>query len=73
MNVSAHAARRYCERVNPTLSPIQAIAAIQAHDAAVSAAIRFRAPVVKLGNGARLVIQDDTVVTVLGRGMVAPR
>ena len=68
--ITAHAATRYCERVNPRLTIDEARCAIRDHQWAIDVAVRERAPVVKLGTGHKLLIINDVVVTVLPRGSV---
>lgn len=63
--ISHHATVRYRERVNPALSADEAREAIRGHAAAIGVAIGFGCPCIKLACGARLVLNDATVVTVL--------
>lgn len=63
--VSQHAAVRFCERVDPSLSIPEAKAAIRAHAHVIGVAIGFGCPCIKLASGARLVLSGSTVVTVL--------
>lgn len=67
MMITAHAATRWCERVNPRLTPVEAVTALRAYERAVDRAAAFGCECVKLGCGARLVLKGDAVVTVLGR------
>lgn len=72
MIVSAHAAERWIERVDPSATIPQARSAIQSHSRAIEAAISIGAPVVRLGNGWKLVVREDVVVTVIGRFSMGP-
>lgn len=72
INITHHAALRYCERVDPSLSPIEAIALLRRHVAAISIAATFGCGVIRLGNGARLILSGWDVVTVLGRSQFPP-
>lgn len=63
MIVTRHAIDRYRERVEP-VTPAEAEAVMRTQ--AVQAAIAFGAKAVRLGNGARLVLEGETIVTVLG-------
>ena len=65
MIITTHAAERYIERVDPTLTLDQARAAILTSERAVEAAAGFGCRTVKLGNGGRLQLDGLTVVTVL--------
>lgn len=65
IQVTAHAAQRYVERVNPRLTPAEAETAILASARAIEAAIGFHARVIRLGCGAKLIIERDRVLTVL--------
>ena len=75
MNVTRHAAERWAERVTGNRgepnSIRDAVAAIESHSTAVKAAAKFGAKAVKLANKHRLVLQGDTVVTVLPEGRFA--
>jgi hypothetical protein len=73
ITVSAHAAQRFCERVNPALTPLEAVTEIRSHARVVEIAARFGCSRVKLHGGARLVLDGDTVVTVLSRQMAGGR
>lgn len=65
--VSNHACQRFCERVRPC-SIDEAKAAIMSHQKALEAAVKFGAEVVRCGDGSRLVLQGESVVTVYARG-----
>jgi hypothetical protein len=67
IHVTAHAARRYVERVDPKLTLAEATARIHASDAALEIAADFGAHVVRLGCGAKLILEGFTVVTVYPR------
>lgn len=65
--ITAHAAQRYVERIDPSLSIEQARAEIHTHERAVSAAHSFGCTCVKLANRGRLILDaEGAVVTVLG-------
>ena len=72
MIVSQHSAQRYVERIAPHMSLAEARAEIASHARAIEIAAQFGAPVVRLGNGAKLVLQQDTVVTVVARASLGP-
>lgn len=63
--VSAHAAQRYIERVDPAMSAMQAIAAIMQSERAIRAAALFGCGTVKRADGTRLVLDGLTVITVV--------
>ena len=67
IEVTAHAAERYIERVEPALTYEQARAKLLTFERAVTAAAGFGCKVVRLGNGGKLVLDGARVVTVLGR------
>lgn len=62
--VTVHAAQRYVERCEPSLTVEQARAAIMRSATAIDVAAKFGATAVKLANGARLALQGDVVATV---------
>lgn len=64
--VTHHAAERYVERVDGSLTLEQAVTAIQASDRAIRCAIGFGCSTVLTGK-ARLIIKEGKVVTVLSR------
>lgn len=64
--ITAHAAQRYAERVAP-VDPSDARLAMLAASPAIDCAARIGCDVVVLGNGARLVLDGDIVVTVLSK------
>lgn len=63
--VTAHAALRYQERVNPRLTIAEATAAIHTHDRAIEAAIDFRCHVVRIAEKVKLIIEHGRVKTVI--------
>lgn len=69
MSVTAHAIERWIERVAP-VAWAEAEAAMLAAAPIVDRAAAIGCSVVIIGNGARLVLDGATVVTVLGKGMV---
>lgn len=69
MIVTAHAIERWIERVAP-VSWDEAEAAMLAAAPIVDRAAEIGCSVVITGNGARLVLDGETVVTVLVKGMV---
>lgn len=70
--VTEHAARRWIDRVHPGICQDDAMAEIASHGAAIRAAACFGSTCVKLGCGARLVLEGEAVVTVLAPGMRLP-
>lgn len=72
MIVSQHAALRFVERIAPHMSLAEARAEIASHARAIEIAAQFGAPVVRLGNGAKLILKADTVVTVIERSSLGP-
>jgi len=68
VTVSAHAARRWIERVDPAATLDDARAIIHTHDRAIAKAAAFGCETVVLGCGARLILDGANVVTVLARG-----
>lgn len=68
MNISHHARVRWIERVDPSASLDDAARAIGASERAIEAAATFGCSVVRLGNGARLVLAGDSVLTVMAPG-----
>lgn len=68
IHVTHHAAERYVEPVAPEMTREQATAAIREHAPAIVKASDFGCTVVRLGNGARLVLEGRNVITVHGRG-----
>lgn len=69
--VTAHAAQRYVERINPSLTAREARLAIRQHHVIINKAADIGCHVVKLGCGARLVLDGVTVITVLEKGWLA--
>jgi hypothetical protein len=73
VHVTHHAAERYVERVDGSATIKTAIAAIEAHAPAIELAAAFGAKIVKRGDGVRLILEGQTVVTVIGRHTGLPR
>lgn len=71
IHITDHAAQRYAERVGGTTA--DARQAILASTKAIEAAADFGAPTLILGNGARLVLDGRTVITVLPKWDGRPR
>lgn len=67
VTVTGHAIERYLERIDGSLTWDQARAAILASEKAIQKAAEFGASVVRNGLGAKLVLDGETVVTVLRR------
>ena len=65
--VSQHARTRYAERIEPC-SLDEARDRILAHSRAIEAAAAFGAEVVRLGTGARIILDGLTVVTCYSKG-----
>lgn len=63
--ITSHAAVRYCERVDPSITPVEAMAAIGEHMRVLEIAAAFGCSTVKLGSGVRLVLKGYHVTTVL--------
>jgi hypothetical protein len=72
LRVTEHAAIRYRERVDQRLPVDAAAVAICQHERAIRAAVEFGCRSIKLGCGARLIIQHDAIVTVLAAGHRLP-
>jgi hypothetical protein len=68
VNITRHAIDRYLQRVDASLSPEAAKAEMLAASSAIERAAAFGCDAVKLGNGARLILDGLSVVTVLARG-----
>jgi hypothetical protein len=69
IHVTDHAMRRFAERVTPC-SLEEAKAAILSHSRALETAVQFDCQVVKLGDGSKLILQGNRVVTVQARYMI---
>jgi predicted O-methyltransferase YrrM len=65
IHVTLHAAERYRERVEPALTVPEAISRIRTAEKAVECAAGFGCSTVRLGNGAKLILDGVSVVTVL--------
>ena len=63
--ITAHAASRFVERIDPALTVDQARDAIRAHEPMIARAADFGCSAIKLGCGARLVLDGLSVVTVV--------
>lgn len=63
--VTQHASARYVERVNPRLTQAEAETAILASVRAIECAVGFHARIIRLGCGAKLVIERGRVLTML--------
>lgn len=66
--ITAHAAQRYIERIDPSATTEQARAEIASHEKAIVAAANFGCQCVRLGSGAKLILDGLAVVTVIRRG-----
>lgn len=64
--VTRHAVERYQQRIDPAANDDEAREAILSHAAAISIAASFGAPCVKLGDGSRLKLAGNVVVTCIG-------
>jgi hypothetical protein len=71
--VTHHACQRYVERVDPRVTLGEAADIIAGAERAIEAATRFGAHVVRMGTGAKLVLHDGKVVTVLARRQISSR
>ncbi len=71
--VTSHALHRWCERIEPNATLAQAADAIHRHSPAIRIALEFGARVVRLGNGAKLVLHDGVVATVYRREWMVGR
>jgi len=65
--VSRHAGERYAERIDRSLTAEQGCEAIRAHLPALMVAADFGCGCVKLSNGAKIILEGRSVVTVIGR------
>lgn len=70
ISVTRHAQQRWIDRVDARATLEQADAAIRQHARAVIAAANFGCRVVKLANGAKLLLDGRNVVTVLARHQI---
>lgn len=68
IQVTTHAADRYIERVDPSLSYERAREALLAFAPIVRRAAEFGCSTVRIGCGAKLVLEGETIVTVLPKG-----
>ncbi|MFN3943912.1 MAG: hypothetical protein ACK4K7_03135 [Allosphingosinicella sp.] len=69
MIVTAHARQRWCERIDPRATLEEAAAAMQLSSRAVEIAAAFGCRVVRTG-AAKLVLEGETVVTVIPRNWI---
>lgn len=69
--LSQHAFERYVERVDPSATYAQVAAIVRGASKAIDVAARFGCSVVRLGDGTKLVLQGEDVVTVLPRRKIA--
>lgn len=65
IHVTAHAAARFVERVNPSLTLDQARDSIRSHSAIIEAAAAFHCRTVVVAKRIRLVLDGTIVITVL--------
>lgn len=65
--ITAHACARYVERIAPSFSLAEARAEIATHERVILVAANFGCKCVRLGNGAKLILSGDHVVTVIAR------
>jgi hypothetical protein len=68
IHVSIHACERFIERGHPSCSLEEARAEILSHSKAIECAARFACEVVRLGDGSRLILKGERVVTVYEAG-----
>lgn len=68
MIITAHAAARYIERIDPSLTADQAEHALRRSAHAVQVAASIGCRVVRLGSGAKLILEGEVVKTVLPAG-----
>lgn len=67
IRVTKHAIERWIERIAP-VSKESARASILSHSRTLNLAVAFGSGTVKLGDGTRLVLSGNAVVTVLPKG-----
>lgn len=67
VHITRHALDRWIERVEPTADDAKARASIMSYGKVLELAISLKACGVKLGNGAKLVLEGNSIVTVLPR------
>jgi hypothetical protein len=65
VQVTAHAAQCWVERVDPSITVDQAMSVLLCAERAIDAAAKIGCHVVRMANGAKLMIRGDRVVTVL--------
>lgn len=65
--ITAHAAARFIEYAAPRMTTAEARAEIATHERAILVAANFGCKCIRLGNGAKLILSGDHVVTVIAR------
>jgi len=65
VTITDHAAQRWVERVDPGATREEAASVMMAAERAINAAAEIGCHVVRMSNGAKLMIRGDRVVTVL--------
>jgi hypothetical protein len=70
IRVSRHACQRYQQRVEPVTQKV-ARERILSHSRILEVANAMGARIVRCGDGSRLVLDNSTVITVLGKDMAA--
>ena len=73
IEITKHAAERYCKRIDPTLTLGEAYAAIGVSAPAIRIAATFGCSTVIQPSGARLKLEGDRVVTVVTAYRLARR
>lgn len=69
--ITAHAIARWQERIQPSATVAQVVAAIHAHDKAIDRAVAFGAPCVRTPQ-AKLILRDGVIATVFPRAWILP-
>lgn len=69
MIVTTHAIDRYIERIDPCATRDAAREEIRSHERAVAAAASIGCQSIRLGDGSRLVLEGEKVVSVFARDM----
>jgi len=73
IHITRHAAERYCQRIDPSLSTEEAFAELRSHEKAFRAAVDFGCTTVRFGKKARAVLScEGNVVTVISGWMSRP-
>lgn len=65
--LTQHAFERYVERIDGSATYPEVADMVRGADEAIATAARFGCSVVRLGNGVKLVLDGENVVTVLSR------